>query len=159
MSLQSAINEAQSAAAHAKPFLKLMDTLSNLDREVRAANSLINDAANAAHKKAQLEAEIPALQSRRDALTSEVASLTGNIQQQQAHMDERLAATVKAADDEIKRNQAAISADWERKIADKKSEIASMQSAIDELVKTKGEIQAQIDTLKESFKTAHAALA
>jgi chromosome segregation ATPase len=159
MSLLSAINEAQTAANHAKPFMKLMDALGNLDREIRAANSLQTDAQAAADLKAKLESEVPALKSEHETLTKAVGELQAHLKDMQAKADQQIADQQKAADDEIKRNQAAISADFDKKIADKKAEIVALQVSFDHLSETKADIQAQIDALKESFKTAHAALA
>ncbi len=155
MSLLTAINEVQSAAGHAKPFMKLMDALGNLDKEVRAATAIQNQAAEALKKKTELEAEIPALQAKRDELAKELAKLNGNVAHQQAQADERINFRIKNADEELARNHAAITADFDKKIAAKKSEVAALQGSFDELAKAKADIQAQIDALRETFKNAH----
>jgi len=158
MSLLSAINEAQTAANHAKPFMKLMDALSNLNAEIRAANSLQTDAQAAADLKAKLEGELPALKSQHETLTKAVGELQAHLKDMQAKFDQQMADRQKAADDEIKRNQSAISADFDKKIADKKAELAAVQASIDEANSRKADTEAQISALKETFKNAHAAL-
>lgn len=159
MSLLSAINEAQTAANHAKPFMKLMDALSNLDREIRAANALQTEVQAAADLKAKLESEIPSLKSEHGLLTKAVAELQAHLKDMQAKFDQQFIEQKQAALADVANSQAAIGADFDRKIADKKSELAALQASVDELAKAKADIQAQIDALKESFKTAHAALA
>jgi chromosome segregation ATPase len=158
MSLTSAVQKAKDAAAHARPFMKLMDAFVELEGELRGAAQLQVDADAAAKKKADLEAEIPSLQSNKNALTHTVNSLKAEHANTQAAFDASLAAQHKAADDALAAKHTEAKATHDSELAKLKSQIGAAQDELVELGKQKTAMQADIDALRTAVQKAHAAV-
>src|SRR6266446_5517817 len=144
MSLISAIKEAQTATNHAKPFIKLMEALTNLDREIRAASSIQADADAAAQRKAQLESEIPALQAARNELQNAVASLQGQFGSERRAFENKLAETAKAADALLNAKHAQVEQEHQAKVTSLKNEITTLGGTVATLQQQKTDLEAQI---------------
>lgn len=158
MSLHQAVLRAKEAAAHAKPLMKLMDALSDLDGELRAAGQLETDAQAAIDKKTKLEGDIPALQKQKSELASERSSLQMEIDNKRAACDTELAQREKNADQKLFTRHAQIEAEHQAKITALKNEISTLGGTISALEKQKSDIESQIGALRKTFEDAHAAL-
>ena len=158
MSLTSAVQRAKEAAAHAKPFMKLIDALSDLDVELRTAGKIQTDAEAAATKKADLEAAIPALQSEKNALQHTVNSLKAQLTNERSKFDGELVEAKKAADLTLAEKHSKLEADHQARISVLKGEISTLGGTISQLEKQKSDIEAQIAALRKTFEDAHAAL-
>lgn len=158
MSLTSAVQKAKDAAAHAKPFMKLMDAFAELDGELRAAGQLQKDAEDAATKKAQVEADIPGLQKTCAGWTQTIVLLKSELAAKQAAFDKNLAELQKAADAVLAERHAKIELDHESKITAMKNQISTLGGTISTLEKQKSDVESQIGALRKTFEDAHAAL-
>ena len=158
MSLTSAVQRAKEAAAHAKPFMKLIDALSDLDVELRTAGKIQTDAEAAATKKADLESAIPALQSEKNALQHTVNSLKAQLSSERTTFEGDLADAKKFADQQLAEKHAKLEAEHQSRIAALKGEISTLGGTISQLEKQKSDIEAQIAALRKTFEDAHAAL-
>jgi len=158
MSILSAINEAKAAASHAKPFMRLMDSLSNLEGELRAANQVQTDADAAEAKKTSLQAEIEKLEASKKSLNSYVEGIKAEALRQKAESDEAMASREKTAAAELDASLTAIKEDHEKTISAHKATIAALKIELNALKEQKAEAQKQIDDLKASFQKAHAAI-
>ena len=154
MSLLQTVNRAQTAASHAKPFLKLIEVLAQLDSELRGANQIQADADQAAQTKAQLEQEISRLKSEQASLSHSVGAVNDEIRGKTADFEKSL----EEKDAALKARHAQAEKDHKAELADQRKLINKAKDDLAELARQKQEMQAQIDALKDSFQKAHAAL-
>ncbi len=157
MSLHDAVIRAKEAAAHAKPFMKLIDALSALDGELRATGKLESDAEATAKKKADLEASIPALQSQANAAQHTLNSYKAQMSSIKANFEAELEKAKKASEDDLKAKLAAVMVDHESKVSALKNEISTLGGTLSTLEKQKADIEAQIGALRKSIEGARAA--
>ena len=158
MSLLSALQQAKDAAAHAKPFMKLMDALTALDAEVRAAERLVKETDEAAQRKAQLETEIPTLEAVHANHTQAIEVLKDSMDAQQLDFQSNLETQQKAANEALAAKHAEVKAAHGNEIAIAKSKLAAMQRELIDLDKQKADMQAEIDTLRQAVQKAHSAI-
>ena len=158
MSLLSALQQAKDAAAHAKPFMKLMDALTALDAEVRAAERLVTDTDLTAQLKAHLEDEIPALEATHAHHTQAIKMLADHLLEEKLAFDDSIARQQKAADEALAAKHAEVKAAHDTEIAIAKSKLDAMQKELIDLDKQKTDMQAEIDTLRQAVQKAHSAI-
>jgi chromosome segregation ATPase len=158
MSLTAAVQRAKDAAVHAKPFMKLIDALSDLDGELRGAAQLEKDAQAAAQKKTDLEAAIPALQSEAKALQNTVNSFKAELATRQADFDKSIEFQQQQADKALAEKHVKLEAEHQARINSLKGEISTLGGTISSLEKQKADVEAQIGALRKTFEDAHAAL-
>lgn len=158
MSLLSALQQAKDAAAHAKPFMKLMDALTALDAEVRAAEKLVKDTDEAAARKAQLEAEIPVLAATHGDVTQAIKEHQSQMTLERNDFIQHLCDQQKAADEALAAKHAEIKAAHDSDLAILRAQIGSAQKELIDLDKQKTDMQAEIDTLRQAVQKAHSAI-
>ena len=158
MSLSEAVNRAQLAASHARPFLKLIESLGALESELKGVGKLQADADAVAAKKNALEADIPKLQSTHDSLSKAVASLKAVHATTQSDFEKGIALQQKQADADLEAKHAAVKAEHEKTISELKAQIATLKAEKDAIEKQKTDMQAIIDQQRQSFSKAAAAL-
>jgi len=158
MSLLSALQQAKDAAAHAKPFMKLMDALTALDAEVRAAEKLVKDTDEAAARKAQLEAELPVVEARHLEYDTAIKAIDDALQAKRTAFNYSLEQQQKAADEALAAKHAEIKAAHDSDLAILRAQIGSAQKELIDLDKQKTDMQAEIDTLRQAVQKAHSAI-
>lgn len=158
MSLRDAINQTTTAAAHAKPFMKLMDALGYLDTELRSATKIQDEVEAAQAKKTEIEANIEGLKKAQSGLANYVNGVKAEAAQQKLASDQAIAANEKTATTELQTSLAAIRDDHEKTISAHKATIAALKIELDALKDQKAQTQAQITELKTTIAKTHAAI-
>ena len=158
MSLLSALQQAKDAAAHAKPFMKLMDALTALDAEVRAAERMVKETDEAAQRKAQLEADLPAVEARHLEYNTAIKAIDDALEAKRRDFNYSLEQQQKAADEALAAKHAEIKAAHDNEIAIAKSKIDAMQKELIDLDEQKTRMEAMRDALRIAVQKAHAAV-
>ena len=158
MSLLQSVIKTQDAASQAKAFLNLMNSLGELEADLRAAGQIQKDVDAATQKRDGLKTEISSLQKTRDSLNGEVGSLQSTLKTQQKQFDADLKSQQATADADLAAKHDAIIKAHETQVAQLTAEIAALHKEVDDLTQQKTTAESQIGALRQNFQKAHAAL-